>query len=61
MLPSLFVLSSIASGLEKIVDQNLEAPGIMDVITSPNIYIPLIVFFGLAILTIFIRKLFYKK
>ena len=61
MIPQLFVVSSIASGLEKIIDQNLEAPGIMDVITSPNIYIPLIVFFGLAILTIFIRKLFYKK
>ena len=61
MLPSLFVLSSIASGLEKIVDQNLEAPSVMDVITSPNIYVPLIVFLGLFIVTIFVRKLFYKK
>ena len=61
MLPSLFVLSSIASGLEKIVDQNLEAPSVMDVITSPNIYVPLIVFLGLFIVTIIVRKLFYKK
>jgi uncharacterized membrane protein YdjX (TVP38/TMEM64 family) len=60
MLPQLFIVTSIASGLEKIIDQNLEAPGIIDVITSPNIYIPLSLFLGLVIVTIFIRKIFYK-
>jgi len=61
MLPQLFILTSIASGLEKIIDQNLEAPRVMDMITTPNIYIPLIVFFGLVVITIFVRKLFYIK
>jgi uncharacterized membrane protein YdjX (TVP38/TMEM64 family) len=61
MLPQLFIVASIASGLEKIIDQNLEAPSIMDVITSPGIYIPLIIFFGLLMVTIFVRKIFYKK
>ncbi len=61
MLPQLFILSSIASGLEKIIDQNLEAPSIKDVITSPGIYIPLIIFMGLVIITIFVRKIFYKS
>jgi uncharacterized membrane protein YdjX (TVP38/TMEM64 family) len=61
LLPQLFIVASIASGLEKIIDQNLVAPSIMDVITSPSIYIPLIIFFGLLVITIFVRKLFYKK
>ena len=60
MIPQLFIVTSIASGLEKIIDQNLEAPGVMDIITSPNIYIPLIVFLGLVAVTIFVRKIFYK-
>ena len=61
MLPQLFIVTSIASGLEKIIDQNLEAPGIIDVITSPNIYIPLIIFLGLVVVTIFVRRIFYKS
>mgnify|MGYP004002734039 FL=1 len=61
MIPQLFIVTSIASGLEKIIDQNLEAPGIMDVITTPNIYIPLIIFLGLVVVTIFVRKIFYKN
>ena len=61
MLPQLFVLTSIASGLEKIIDQNLEAPSIIEIITNPSIYYPLIIFICLIILTIFLRKLFYKN
>jgi uncharacterized membrane protein YdjX (TVP38/TMEM64 family) len=61
MLPQIFVVTSIASGLEKIIDKNIEAPRILDVITAPNIYIPLIIFAGLLIFVIFIRKLFYKN
>jgi len=57
----LFIITSIASGLEKIIDQNLEAPDIIDVITVPNIYIPLIIFIGLVVVTIFVRKIFYKN
>ncbi len=61
MLPQLFIVTTISSGFEKIIDQNLEPPRVMDVITTPNIYIPLIVFFGLVIITIFVRKSFYIK
>ena len=60
MLPQIFILSSIGSGLEKIIDQNLEAPGIIDMITTPGIYIPILIFAGLLVFTIFIRKIFYE-
>jgi len=61
MIPSLFIGISIGSGLEEIIDQNLNAPSVIDLITSPSIYIPLIAFFGLLIITIFFRKVFYKN
>src|SRR6056300_293881 len=61
MIPSLFIVNSIGSGLEEIIDQNLNAPSVIDLITSSSIYIPLIAFFGLLIITIFFRKVFYKN
>ena len=61
LVPQIFLVVSIGSGLEKIINKNLEAPSIKDLITSPDIYIPLIAFAALLIITIFIRNLFYKK
>jgi uncharacterized membrane protein YdjX (TVP38/TMEM64 family) len=61
LTPGLFLLISIGSGLEEIIDQNLNAPSIIDLITSPSIYIPLTAFFGFIITTIFFRKVFYKN
>jgi len=60
-MPSLFLVISIGSGLEEIIDQNLEPPSVIDLITSPSIYIPLIAFFALLAVTIFFRSLFYKN
>jgi len=61
MTPQLFLVVSIGSGLEKIIKQNLEAPRIVDLLYSPDIYIPMIAFFALIIITIIARKIFYKK
>ena len=61
IIPSLFIVISIGSGLEEIIDQNLEAPSAIDLITSPSIYIPMIAFFALLGVTIFFRKIFYKN
>jgi uncharacterized membrane protein YdjX (TVP38/TMEM64 family) len=61
ILPQVFLICSIGHGLEKIIDQNLVAPSIIDLISSKDIYIPLIFFSALVIVTIFLRNLFYKK
>ncbi len=61
MAPQLFLVVSIGNGLEKVIDQNLEAPGWRELLLSPDIFIPLIVFVCLIVITIFLRKLFYKK
>ena len=61
MIPQIFLATSVAMGLEKVIQQSMEAPKILDIIFSPNIYIPLIAFGVLIIITIFVRELFYKK
>ena len=61
LTPQLFLVVSIGSGLEKIIEQNLEAPRIIDLIYSPDIYIPMIAFGALLIVAIVARKTFYKK
>jgi uncharacterized membrane protein YdjX (TVP38/TMEM64 family) len=61
IMPQLFLIVSIGSGLEKVIDQNLEAPRIIDLIYSPDIYIPILAFVVLIIITIIARKIFYKK
>ena len=61
ILPQLFLLVSIGSGFEKIVDENLETPKLLDIIYSPDIYIPLIAFIGLVLITLIARKIFYKN
>ena len=61
LTPQLFLVVSIGSGLEKVIEQNLEAPKIKDLIFSPEIYAPLLGFFLLILVTVILRKLFYKK
>ena len=59
--PPSFLLVSIGSGLEKIIEQNLDAPSMIDLIYSPDIYIPVLAFAGLVLITIIARKIFYKN
>ena len=61
IIPQIFLAVSIGSGLEKVIEQNSELPGISDIILSPDIYFPILAFFGLVLVTIFFRKLFYKS
>jgi len=61
IVPQVFLVVSVGNGLEKIIDQNSEVPGINDIIFSPDIYIPILVFLGLIFTTIILRKFFYKN
>ena len=61
IIPQIFLAVSIGSGLEKVIDQNMEVPGITDIIFSSNIYIPILAFLSLILLTIILRRFFYKN
>ena len=59
--PQVFLIVSIGSGLETIINNNLTTPGIKDIIATPDIYLPLIIFAILVFITVLLRKIFYKK
>ncbi len=61
IIPQIFLAVSIGSGVEKFIDDNSQAPGFLELILSSEIYIPLIGFFILVLLSIIGRKIFYKK
>ena len=61
IIPQIFLVVSIGSGLDKIIDQNSEIPKMSEVILSKEIYFPILAFFCLVIITIFLRKIFYRN
>ena len=61
IIPQVFLVVSIGSGLEKVIDQNSKIPSISDIIFTPNIYTPILAFFALVLITLFLRKVFYKN
>jgi len=61
IIPQIFLAVSIGSGLEEIIDKNIEPPSLISVLTSSSIYFPLIFIFILVLIAVFIRKIFYQK
>ena len=59
-MPSMFVTVSIGSGIESIIDQNAKLSAV-NVIFSPEIYIPIVCFFILLLIGFVIKKLYFKE
>ena len=59
-LPSMFVTVAIGSGIEKVIDENVQLNA-TKVITSPDIYMPLIGFFIILISAFILKKVFFKN
>ena len=58
--PSMFITVALGSGIESIMDKN-EKLNMSNVITSPEIYIPIIFFFIIFFITFTIKKFYFKK
>jgi len=58
--PSMFITVSLGSGIESIIDKNEEI-STLNVISSPEIYIPIIGFLIILILAFFIKKFYFKS
>jgi uncharacterized membrane protein YdjX (TVP38/TMEM64 family) len=59
-MPSMFVTVALGSGIEKVIESNKEI-SIYTVLSSPDIYIPIIGFFIILIIAFIIKKLYFKK
>ena len=60
LAPQIFIWSSLGSGIEKIIDQNLKAPSLNELILSSEIYIPILCFIILFLIAMIVREKFYK-
>ena len=61
IIPQIFLAVSIGNGLEKIIEENADVPKFRDILISSEIYIPILAFIFLVLITIFLRKSFYKN
>ena len=55
----MFVTVAIGSGIESVIDKN-ENLSLISVISSPEIYLPIIGFFIILIIAFFIKKIYFK-
>ena len=60
IIPTTYVTVALGSGIEKIIEQN-EKLSFLPVIQSPEIYLPIIGFFIILVVALFIKKLYFKE
>ena len=60
-VPQVYIFSALGSGLEKQIEKNIETPSFLQMITSFEIYAPILGFFILLLLAFFLRKVFFKN
>ena len=61
MTPQLFVGASLGAGLSKILEENSEVPSVLELIFSPDIYLPILGIIVLVIIGFLLKKNFYTK
>ena len=61
MTPQLFVGASLGAGLNKILEENSEAPSLLQLLLTPDIYLPIMGIITLVLIGFILRKKFYSK
>ena len=59
--PSIFIMTSLGSGLENVISINNEMPNLIDTIKNREIYLPIIGFVFLVIFTFLFKFKFNKS
>ena len=59
IVPTTFVTTALGSGIENIIEQNAELD-FLSVFLSPEIYLPILGFFIILILSFVLKKIFFK-
>ena len=61
LTPQVFIFTSLGSGISEIIKINDSMPSMMKLLSSSEIYLPVVGFIFLVFLTIFLKKIFYKN
>ena len=61
MMPQGFIITSLGSGISEVIKINDSMPSMIELLSSSEIYLPVVGFIFLVFLTIFLKKIFYKN
>ena len=61
LMPQGFIITSLGSGISEIIKNNDSAPSILDLLSSNEIYLPILGFIFLVFFTIILKNFFYKN
>ena len=61
IMPQGFIITSLGSGISEIIKNNDTVPSLLDLLSSNEIYLPILGFIFLVFLTIILKKFFYKN
>ena len=61
IMPFGFIITSLGSGISEIIKNNDTVPSLLDLLSSNEIYLPILGFIFLVFLTIILKKFFYKN
>jgi uncharacterized membrane protein YdjX (TVP38/TMEM64 family) len=61
LIPQCFIMASLGSGIEKIIKNNDSVPSIKTLILSSEIYLPILAFMVLIVITLILKKIFYNE
>ena len=59
LIPTTFVMTALGSGIENVIEQNAEL-NFLSVFLSPEIYLPILGFFIILILSFVLKNIFFK-
>ena len=60
IFPSILIMTFLGSGIESVIDVNDEVPNIFSFIILPEIYLPIIIFVAMVILSFLVKNFFNK-
>ena len=61
LMPQGFIITSLGSGISEIIKINDSMPSVIEILSSSEIYLPVIGFVFLVFLTIILKKIFFKN
>ena len=61
MIPQMFVIVSLGSGIEQIIKNNDTVPSILEILLSSEIYFPILGFIFLVLISLVLKKIFYNN
>ena len=59
-VPAMFVTVSLGSGIESVIDQN-PTVSLSNIFSSPEIYVPIFIFFVILLMGYLLKKIYFKR